>query len=96
MPLNSDSNIRGKRVVTNDGHMIGHVEELVVDTETWRVERIGVKLERDKLEALKLKRPIVGSQEIKIAVREIAGVRDEIVLRHKLGELDFAGGQPKK
>lgn len=96
MPLTKDSDIRGKRVITNDGHMIGYVDTLVVDTETWRVERIGVRLERDKLDALKLKKPIVGSQEIKLAVREIAGVRDEIVLRHKLSEVDFAGGKPAR
>jgi sporulation protein YlmC with PRC-barrel domain len=90
----SDKQLRDKHVVTADGHLIGTLEELIINTETRAIVAIGVRLRRDSLEALGLEKPWIRRPEIKVPVREISGISDQVVLRHKAADLDFSGGQP--
>jgi sporulation protein YlmC with PRC-barrel domain len=93
MLVMSDRAMQDKAVVTRDGHVIGSVHEVMVDTESWKVVRVGVKLRRSALEELGLKKPWIRRQEIEIPVNEIGGMQDELVLRHNAADLDFAGGK---
>jgi len=86
----------GKRVLARDGRELGHVDSLVVETETWQVTALGVKVARDKLEQLNLKRKLVGSQSIIVPTSEITAANDAVMLKGLLSELSFSGGVPGK
>jgi len=103
MVLNmTETQIMGLRVVSQDGHVLGDVSGLVVDTSSWRVAELAVRVRRSALEPLHLNKPMLGTQTIKVPASEIAGVSDAVVLRRTLGEFQFAapegeeqGGAPE-
>jgi sporulation protein YlmC with PRC-barrel domain len=90
----NSADLNGKTIVSQDGRRIGRVESVFVDVDNWEVSAVEVKLRRDKLQALELRRPLFGTQTIRIPTDQIAGVGDTIVLRTKLTELSFIGGSP--
>ena len=91
MVLNmTETEIMGLRVVSQDGHVLGEVSGLVIDTTSWRVAELAVRLRRSALEPLRLNKPVLGTQTIKLPASEIAGVSDAVVLRRTLGEFHFA------
>ena len=90
----NSQHLNGKTIVSQDGRQIGRVDAVFEDVDSWEVSALGVKLRRDKLEELELRRPLVGTQTIRIPTDQIAGVGDSIVLRTKLTEISFIGGSP--
>ncbi len=93
MGLNmTDSQLIGLRVVSQDGHLLGEVDSLVIDTGTWQVAELAVRLRREALEPLHLKKRVLGSQTVRIASDHISGVGDAVVLKRRRDELSFAGG----
>lgn len=87
----NERQIINRRVLTQDGYEIGSVQGVNVDVSgTWQVESLSVKLRRDILGELRMKRPMFGSQQVRITVDDIAGVSDTVVLKHALGALPFS------
>ncbi|MFW6067461.1 MAG: PRC-barrel domain-containing protein [Myxococcota bacterium] len=73
--------ILDKKVLTQDGRDVGHVEALELDTAGWRVPALRVKVRRDQLEGLGLKRPLIGGKAARIAVDQVADVTDHVILK---------------
>ena len=86
--------LTGKGVVSQDGMDVGDVASFVIDPESWKVLSVVLKVDRDALDTLKLKRPLLGSQRILVPVSEVSGVGKSVVLKSKLSELTFFGGEP--
>ena len=86
----------GKKILARDGLELGHVDSLIVDTDTWQVTALGVKVARDKLEQLNLKRKLVGSQSVVVPTSEVAAATDVVMLKGPLSELSFGGGAQDK
>ncbi|HLU65328.1 MAG TPA: PRC-barrel domain-containing protein [Kofleriaceae bacterium] len=85
----------GRRVVSQDGHVLGEVSSLLVDTASWRVVEVSVKLRKEAVAPLRLKKRRFGSQTVRVPAEEISGVGDAVVLRHRRDELALiAGGEP--
>ena len=93
MAEKKSQNILGKVVVGQHGREVGTIDEVLVDTEAWQVVCLGVKLNRDTLEELKLKRPLWGTQSVRISCDEVSGLTDMIVLKHKLEDMAFTEGE---
>jgi sporulation protein YlmC with PRC-barrel domain len=91
--LNTDE-LLGKDLFSKDGWQLGTIDSLDVDVEAWQVLSVHVKLQRSVLEDLRLKRPLVRTQKIRIAVEEIAGAADSVVLERPLEDVVFSGGKP--
>ena len=91
-----DETIHNMRVVEQHGREIGAVEEVLVDTETWIVSHLKVALNRNALNDLKLRKPLFGTQTVRIPSKELAGAQDVIVLKRKLEDLEFDGGVPSR
>lgn len=83
----NSAQIIGKRVVAKDGRELGTVESIFVETEGWQVTAMAVKVARDKLDELRMKRPLVGSRSIKIPMTEVAAATDNVMLRGTISEL---------
>jgi len=92
--------IIGKDVITQDGVDMGEVKDLDVDVGSWRVTGVVVKLNRDVLERLHMRRPMLGTQEILVATADVTGVSDRVVLSRSLdvyakAPADSGGDDPK-
>jgi len=89
MKILGSSQLTGKMVVSQDGADVGEVQGLDVNVETWKVETLEIKLERDVLEKLNLKKPIFGTQSVRISTDRISGVSDTVVLKNTVKEIAF-------
>ncbi len=88
MPLNmTASQINGRRVVTQDGLVLGDVSDVVFDTDSWQVIELEVRLRRKSFEPLGLERPMLGTRTIHVTADLVAGVSDALVLKSRLADL---------
>jgi len=93
MRVMNNNVLNGKRIVTQDGRVVGEIESLFVDVESWRVTDLSVKVRKDVLEELKLKRPFIGTQIIRIPTDQISGTSDQVVLRPAFSGMTYEGGE---
>jgi sporulation protein YlmC with PRC-barrel domain len=84
----------GIKIIGQHGREIGVVSDMFADVETWQLQSLEVKLHRETLDDLKLKRTWLGTQTVRVPVTEISGATDYLVLRSTLEEMDFSGGKP--
>jgi sporulation protein YlmC with PRC-barrel domain len=87
MNLKSSRDIVDKKILTQDGREVGYVEAIDVDLETWKVQSMELKLRRDALEALHIKRPLFGTRSARLSVEHVSGVTDSVVLKTGMEEL---------
>ena len=81
-------------IIGQHGREIGVITDMLADVETWKLQSVEVKLNRETLDELKLKRPWFGSQTVLVPVSEISGATDKLVLKHLLEAMEFSGGKP--
>ena len=84
----------GMKIIGQHGREIGLITDMFADVETWQLQSLEVKLNRETLDDLKLKRPWFGTQTVHVPVSEISGATDTLVLKHSLEEMEFSGGKP--
>ena len=80
MSLIEDDRIRGKKVITSDGRTIGEVIGLEIDITDWKVKWIDVKLLRDVLDGLRVKKPLFGTLTVRFSPERMKSVTDNVVL----------------
>ena len=78
--LIDDDKLRGKKVLTANGRHIGEVVALEIEMDAWQVSWFDVKLLRDVLDELKVKKPLFGTQTARIAPRHLKSVSDAVLL----------------
>jgi sporulation protein YlmC with PRC-barrel domain len=76
----------GKEVIGKDGTKIGTVEDVMVDTNTWQLTSVDVKLEGSVAQKFNIKKHF-GSTQLPVGVNHIQGVSDRVVLRSAVDEL---------
>jgi len=86
--------LMGMKVIGQHGREIGVIADMSADVETWQLQSLEVKLNRETLDDLKLKRPWFGTQTVHVPVSEISGATDNLVLKSLLEEMEFFGGKP--
>jgi sporulation protein YlmC with PRC-barrel domain len=86
--------LMGMKIVGQHGREIGVIADMSVDVESWQLQTLEVKLNRQTLDDLKLNRPWFGSQTVHVPVSEISGATDNLVLKSILEEMEFSGGAP--
>lgn len=84
----------GLPIIGQHGREIGVITDMLADVDTWQLQSLEVKLNRETLDELELKRPWFGTQTVLVPVSEISGVTDNLVLKHPLEEMEFSGGKP--
>ena len=80
------SQLDDKEVVTEGGNILGSVKDWEFDPDTWKLTGVVVKVRRDMLEELGLKKPLIGTQEIVVATAHISGIANRVVLNKKLDQ----------
>ena len=85
--------LMGIDIIGQHGREVGVITDMFADVETWQLQSLEVKLNRETLDDLKLKRPWFGTQTVHVPVSEISGATDTLVLKHPLEEMEFSGGK---
>ncbi|MCK5798680.1 MAG: PRC-barrel domain-containing protein, partial [Deltaproteobacteria bacterium] len=88
------SDLSGKKVLSQDGMEVGEVASFNLDTDRWDVLSLVIKVDRDVLDTLNLRRPLLGTQKIIVDISEVSGVGTSIVLKSRIDDLAFSGGEP--
>lgn len=83
----ADENLRGRTIIGADGQVIGEVAALFLDSETWRVESLQVKLDRVVAERIGASHNIFHAGTLELPVRLVQSVGDTIVLSVVVDEL---------
>ena len=76
----SDETLKGRTVISADGHAIGQVAALFLDVKAWQVESLQVKLHNDVADEIGAARSMFHPGTVQIPVRMIQSVGDAVVL----------------
>ncbi len=82
-----DGGFRGRLVVAADGQVVGRVGDLMVDTETWQVESVRLKLNKEVADRLGVRRGKLHAGTIELPVGMIQSVGDHVVLNVPIAAL---------
>ena len=86
--------LQGRTVVGADGHALGEVTGLVLDTQRWSIELLQVTLRKEAADLLGARRPLFRAATTDIPVRLVHAVADAVVLSVALSALnDATAGQ---
>jgi sporulation protein YlmC with PRC-barrel domain len=87
MPHYKSKDLAGKIVSNADGMLIGELQDVIIETESWSVTDIQVKVEKQTAKDLNMKTPFFGSLLILIDVAYIKSVSDQVILSMGRDEL---------
>ena len=76
----SDENLRGRTVVAADGQATGEVAALFIDTSTWTIASLQIKLSKAAAEQLGATRSLLRAATIELPVRMVQSVGDTVLL----------------
>ena len=96
----SDEHLRGRTVIAADGQAIGEVGALSIDTSTWVIVALQIKLSKSAAEQLGAARGLLRAATFELPVRMIQSVGDTVLLSVPTLELrqipDAADGHDEK
>jgi sporulation protein YlmC with PRC-barrel domain len=76
----SDEQLRGRKVVAADGQVIGEVGALYIDTATWTIGTLQIKLSKPAAGQLGAAHSLLRAATIDIPVRTVQSVGDAVLL----------------
>jgi sporulation protein YlmC with PRC-barrel domain len=76
----SDEHLRGRTVIAAEGQAIGEVAALFIDTSTWTIMALQVKLNKSAAEQLGAARSILHAATFELPVRIVQSVGDAVLL----------------
>ena len=76
----SDEQLRGKTVIAADGQAIGEVAALFIDTSTWTIVTLQIKLSKSAAEQLGASRGLLRAATLELPVRTVQSVGDAVLL----------------
>lgn len=79
--------LRGRSVIDSSGRVVGEVDDVVVDTESWQVAALRLRLKREMASSLGVRSGTFRSAILDVSADSVQSVGDTIVLRHDLKEL---------
>ena len=83
----SDEHLRERTVIAADGQAIGEVAALLIDTSTWTVEILQIKLTKSAAEQIGAKGGLLRAATLDLPVRLVQSVADTVLLSVPTSEL---------
>ncbi|MDG6221456.1 MAG: PRC-barrel domain-containing protein [Candidatus Thermoplasmatota archaeon] len=74
------SNLRGKQIVGKEGTVIGTVEDIIFDTDSWTLPSLAMKLDKKTVEDLSLKKSLFSLPTIGLTMSHVNDIGDVIML----------------
>jgi sporulation protein YlmC with PRC-barrel domain len=76
----SDGTLRGRTVIAADGQAIGEIAALFLDSDSWRVESLQVKLRKHVADQLGASRGVFRAGVLDLPIRLVQSVGDAVIL----------------
>jgi sporulation protein YlmC with PRC-barrel domain len=76
----SDEHLRGRTVIAADGQAIGEVAALLIDTSTWMITALQIKLSKSVAEQIGAARGLLRAATLELPVRLVQSVGDAVLL----------------
>ena len=76
----SDEHLRGRTVIAADGQAIGEVAALFIDTSTWIIVALQIKLSKSAAEQIGAARSLLRAATVELPVRLVQSVGDAVLL----------------
>jgi sporulation protein YlmC with PRC-barrel domain len=83
----SDEHFRGRGVIAADGQAIGEVAELLIDTASWTIISLQIKLQKAVAEQIGATRSLLRAATVDVPVRMVQSVGDAVLLSVPMLEL---------
>jgi len=83
-------NLEDRGIITTDGRMIGTLKGAWIDTSAWSVSSLVVDLNRDVVDELNLKKPILKHARVNLPTSYVARVADVVQLNIDMSTLSGA------
>jgi sporulation protein YlmC with PRC-barrel domain len=80
MRISYDDDLRGRAVIDGTGRVIGAVEGLLVDGQSWRVEAFRVRLRRDAAARIGAEHGVFRPASLEIPIDLVHAAGDAIIL----------------
>ena len=77
----------GLQVITSEAHILGQVKGARIDTKTWEIKYLNVKLADEAANRLGMKKRF-RSSSISVPVRDVQAVAGDVTLTRSLEELE--------
>ena len=96
-----DEHLRGRTVIAADGQAVGEVAALFIDTSTWSILALQIKLNKSVAEQLGAARSLLRAATLELPVRVVQSVGDAVLLSIPTAEMrqilaDVAGSNGEK
>ena len=76
----SDEHFRGRTVIAADGQAVGEVASPFIDTSTWTITALQIKLRKPAAEQLGASRGMLRAATLALPVRMVQSVADAVLL----------------
>jgi sporulation protein YlmC with PRC-barrel domain len=86
--------IESRNVITTDGRMIGTLTGAWIDTSTWTITSLVVELEKEVVDALNVKKPLLRTAKVSIPTSAVLNVADVVQLNTDVASLSTMLAQP--
>jgi sporulation protein YlmC with PRC-barrel domain len=80
MRIAYDEDLKGRAVIDHTGRVVGEVDGLLIDGQSWRVEAFRVKLRRDAAEQIGAEHRRFQSASLEIPVSLVHAAGDAVIL----------------
>lgn len=80
MRISFDEDLRGRAVIDGTGRVVGNVDGVMIDSETWRVEAFRVKLRRDAADQIGAAHRMFQAAALEIPVELVHAAGDAVIL----------------
>lgn len=89
-----EETLSGRSVIDSSGRSVGEVVGLLIDSETWRIEALRVKLHKDVTEEIGASHGTFRAARLDVPTAFIHNVSDAVVLSGPIGTLQTLEQQP--
>lgn len=79
--------LRGRSIISADGHVIGELVTLHIDCDSWHVESLQIRLRKDIADRLGAERSVFHPGALEIPISMVQSVGDTLVLGVPTDEL---------
>jgi sporulation protein YlmC with PRC-barrel domain len=86
--------LSGRSVIDSTGRAIGEIVGLIIDAESWHIEALRVKLNRNVMEEIDAPHATFRAARLDIPTQFVESVSDAVMLRGPIGSLHTLEEQP--
>lgn len=87
MRISYEEDLRGRAVIDGTGRVVGEVDGLLVDGQSWRVEAVRVKLRRDAAEQIGASHRVFQAASLEIPISLVHAAGDAVILNVPTSDL---------